>query len=99
MTEEQMSLIQDQDMQKTNQNILRRKHSDYHRLTPADCHLCRENPDSCVAEDYFSQHHKSERPLLSRSEDTSQAAVIAESRRWTGTVNGREIGKCPQKAP
>ena len=34
MTDEQMSLIQDRRMRKTNKNILRRKSEDYYKLTP-----------------------------------------------------------------
>ena len=79
MTEEQMSLIQHQNMQKINWNIFRKKHFDYHKLITADYFLCRENADSCVTENYFSQHHKSERSLFFRLENISQVAVIAES--------------------
>ncbi|KAH8705665.1 Alpha/Beta hydrolase protein [Talaromyces proteolyticus] len=38
MTEEQMSLIQDRGMRKTNENVLRRKSEDYSRLTPSSSH-------------------------------------------------------------
>lgn len=38
MTEEQMSLIQERGMRKTNENILRRKSEDYNRLTPSSSH-------------------------------------------------------------
>ncbi|PYH90770.1 alpha/beta-hydrolase [Aspergillus ellipticus CBS 707.79] len=34
MTEEQMSLIQEKSTRRTNENVLRRKDMDYHRLTP-----------------------------------------------------------------
>ncbi|KAI1914371.1 hypothetical protein LOZ61_002274 [Ophidiomyces ophidiicola] len=57
MTDEQMSLIRDRGMRKTNQNILRRKSEDYYKLTttphPSDDAL--ENHS--VLRDYFDKQH------------------------------------------
>ncbi|EED15471.1 lipase, putative [Talaromyces stipitatus ATCC 10500] len=55
MTEEQMSLIQDRGMRRTNENVLRRKSEDYSRLTPKSSHsLSSGHHDSSPVKDYFS---------------------------------------------
>ncbi|PGH23484.1 hypothetical protein AJ80_02438 [Polytolypa hystricis UAMH7299] len=56
MTEEQMSLIRDRGMRKTNQNILRRKSEDYYKLTPAT--PCQSSDCMPVVREYFNQQHE-----------------------------------------
>lgn len=56
MTEEQMSLIQDRGMRKTNERVLRRKSEDYSRLTPSSSHSISSNPpkqELSPVKDYF----------------------------------------------
>lgn len=57
MTEEQMSLIQDRGMRKTNERVLRRKSEDYSRLTPKSSHsLSSDHHDQASpVKDYFSK--------------------------------------------
>ncbi|CRG88930.1 hypothetical protein PISL3812_05965 [Talaromyces islandicus] len=69
MTEEQMSLIQDRGMRKTNENILRRKSEDYNRLTPSSSH---------TEETLFPDQSKTNEPDLS-----SQIATVAENNQPT----------------
>ncbi|KAK2790279.1 hypothetical protein FQN53_000045 [Emmonsiellopsis sp. PD_33] len=59
MTDEQMALIRERGMRKTNRNILRRKSEDYYKLTPSTPHpsndgLSEETP---VVQDYFTHQH------------------------------------------
>ncbi|GAM37608.1 hormone-sensitive lipase [Talaromyces pinophilus] len=57
MTEEQMSLIQDRGMRKTNERVLRRKSEDYSRLTPnSPLSTSSDHPkqESSPVKDYFS---------------------------------------------
>ncbi|KAE8551531.1 hypothetical protein EYB25_005421 [Talaromyces marneffei] len=57
MTEEQMSLIQDRGMRKTNERVLRRKSEDYNRLTPKSSFsrsADHTNQESSPVKDYFS---------------------------------------------
>ncbi|KAI9760021.1 MAG: hypothetical protein M4579_001960 [Chaenotheca gracillima] len=48
MTEEQMSLIKDQGMRKTNRNVLRRKSEDYSKLTPSTPHHSDEEDEGAA---------------------------------------------------
>ncbi|PGH12808.1 hypothetical protein AJ79_04032 [Helicocarpus griseus UAMH5409] len=59
MTEEEMSLIRERGMRKTNRNILRRKSEDYYKLTPATSHLSNDGipTDHSIVHDYFTQQH------------------------------------------
>lgn len=76
MTEEQMSLIQDRGMRKTNENVLRRKSEDYSRLTPkhstsfSSSRTHQEGSPS--SSDYFSSHHGKE------SNESMQPATAAD---------------------
>ena len=63
MTDEQMSLIQDRRMRKTNKNVLRRKSEDYYKLTP-------ETPRPSDDED--------ERSLLQRRPSENSTVVASE---------------------
>ena len=77
MTEEQMSLIQDRGMRKTNEIVLRRKSEDYSRLTPkSSLSLSSDHHDQepSPVKDYFSsrpQNKDSERALI-KSGPTAQ---------------------------
>lgn len=77
MTEEQMSLIQDRGMRKTNERVLRRKSEDYSRLTPksslslsSDHH----DPESSPMKDYFSSRPQSKAPekAIAKTDPTAQ---------------------------
>ncbi|ODH51843.1 hypothetical protein GX48_02087 [Paracoccidioides brasiliensis] len=69
MTDEEMSLIRERGMRKTNRNVLRRKSEEYMRLTPAASYLstadANANANACddssdrhpVVHDYFAQQH------------------------------------------
>ncbi|EER25375.1 alpha/beta hydrolase fold domain containing protein [Coccidioides posadasii C735 delta SOWgp] len=60
MTDEQMSLIRDRGMRKTNQNVLRRKSEDYYKLAPSTPHPSTEGlEDHSVLRDYFAKQHGS----------------------------------------
>ena len=55
MSEEQMSLIQERGVRKTNANVLRRKSEDYYRLTPSSSRHAEEDMRlSSPVHDYFS---------------------------------------------
>ncbi|KAL1954401.1 hypothetical protein VTO42DRAFT_1216 [Malbranchea cinnamomea] len=61
MTDEQLSLIRDRGMRKTNKNVLRRKSEDYYRLTPTTSrHMQDEVEGHSVIRDCFSQQHFSQ---------------------------------------
>lgn len=70
MTAEQMSLIQERGMRKTNENIIRRKSEEYNRLTPSSSHT--ENPF------FLDQSKNNNKPELS-----SQIATVAENNQPT----------------
>lgn len=55
MSQEQMSLIRDKGMRKTNRNVLRRKSEDYRKLTPKTSHILEDEEDISSTPDYFNQ--------------------------------------------
>lgn len=57
MSQEQMSLIRDGGMRKTNRNVLRRKSEDYYKLTPKTSRFLEDEADSSSGPDYFSHSH------------------------------------------
>ncbi|KAK2742797.1 hypothetical protein FQN57_005088 [Myotisia sp. PD_48] len=59
MTDEQMSLIRDRGMRKTNRNVLRRKSEDYHKLTPLTPH---PSDDDLTSDQTVKQQHPSDEP-------------------------------------
>jgi acetyl esterase/lipase len=75
MTEEQMSLIQDRGMRKTNERVLRRKSEDYSRLTPKSSHSLssdRHDQEPSSVKDYFSSRPQSQDNRLSKTDPTAQ---------------------------
>lgn len=77
MTEEQMSLIQDRGMRKTNERVLRRKSEDYSRLTPrSSLSLSSDHHDqeSSPMKDYFSSRPQSKAPekAFAKTDPTAQ---------------------------
>lgn len=77
MSEEQMSLIQDKGVRKTNENVLRRKSEEYNRLTPN----VRSSVDEVTA-DYFNHKAHEGKPSKAAqgtpSSLANQAAAAAE---------------------
>jgi acetyl esterase/lipase len=86
MTEEQMSLIQDRGMRKTNETVLRRKSEDYKRLTPTSSHHAKDMRDLSPVYDYL---HRMSRNVdvssnlalenLGSSDLATQASAAADS--------------------
>lgn len=75
MTEEQMSLIQDRGMRKTNERVLRRKSEDYSRLTPKSSLSLssdRHDQEPSSVKDYFSSRPQSQDNGLSKTDPTAQ---------------------------
>lgn len=77
MTEEQMSLIQDRGMRKTNERVLRRKSEDYSRLTPKSSHsLSSDHHDQepSPVKDYFSSRpqNKDTEKAITKTDPTAQ---------------------------
>ena len=61
MTDEQLSLIRDRGMRKTNRNIIERKSEEYYKLTPKTSRrLVNETDAHSIIRDNFSQQHFSE---------------------------------------
>lgn len=75
MTEEKMALFQDRGMRKTNENVLKRKSEDYHRLTPTGsrCHVEADDTQDKNSVDYFN--HKASKT----SDLAAQAAAVADN--------------------
>ncbi|KAI9848965.1 MAG: hypothetical protein M1837_005854 [Sclerophora amabilis] len=59
MTEEQMSLIKDQGMRKTNLNVLRRKSEDYNKLTPRTPHHSDDEDDTPLISQNITEEPRS----------------------------------------
>ncbi|KAK2758327.1 hypothetical protein FQN54_004175 [Arachnomyces sp. PD_36] len=82
MSQEQMSLIRDKDVRKTNRNVLRRKSEDYHKLTPKTSRILEEEADNIASPDYFS--HKNGQPVETAPKRSSpdnlaiQAATLGD---------------------
>ncbi|KAI9733603.1 MAG: hypothetical protein M1834_003205 [Cirrosporium novae-zelandiae] len=55
MTDEQMALIQDRQMRKTNKNILRRKSDDYYSLRPETPHPSEDEAEAALARPKFTE--------------------------------------------
>ncbi|WEW57184.1 hypothetical protein PRK78_002646 [Emydomyces testavorans] len=73
MTDEQMSLIRDRGMRKTNKNVLMRKSEDYHKLTPTTPHPSADGlEEHSVLRDYFDEQHGS---LVDGTQSTALAAA------------------------
>lgn len=77
MTDEQMSLIQDRGMRKTNERVLRRKSEDYSRLTPNSSHsISSDHNDQKPSplKDYFSSRPqtKDSEKAVTKTDPTAQ---------------------------
>ena len=87
MSDEQMSLIQDQRTRKTNRDILRRKSQDYYRLTPHTPHPSDDEMDSSPA-----PKGKQEQEPMVTTADTSTPVLTSS------TVKERDIAGRPSVA-
>jgi len=87
MSDEQMSLIQDQRTRKTNKDILRRKSQDYYRLTPATPH-----PSDDDLEQSPSPDRKAEDDVVVTTADTSTPVLKPP------TTKERDIASRPSVA-
>jgi len=87
MSDEQMSLIQDQRTRKTNKDILRRKSQDYYRLTPATPH-----PSDDDLERSPSPDRKAEDDVVVTTADTSTPVLKPP------TTKERDIASRPSVA-
>ncbi|RAO66802.1 uncharacterized protein BHQ10_002814 [Talaromyces amestolkiae] len=76
MTEEQMSLIQDRGMRKTNERVLRRKSEDYSRLTPKSSRSLSSDyhDQASPVKDYFSNRpqNKDSEKSVTKIDPTAQ---------------------------
>ncbi len=57
MTEKQILLIQNKDIQKINHIIFRRKNDDYHKLISADFSHHKKLANNSIINNYFNQNH------------------------------------------
>ena len=77
MTDDQMALIQDQRMRKTNKNILRRKSEDYYKLTPDTPHPSNDEEigDKKGEGDYFNSRYAQRKTSTNKDKATSPSTV------------------------